>query len=444
MFALEIQFKEPLSQCETLLVRRSQVLIGSSDQAHVVVDDMAPLQYQIQLVREVGRQFRCVPVGMSDSVQIPPMLAGVFTGNATLDLGPISMNIIALDVDLALRENEATDRAGVRVLRQATATGGPKFPAVVFASSPPTVVSFAPDQQLYIGRSGDCALRIDAPEISAKHARVSFESGQFWVEDLGSTNGTFVDSQQISGKVAVDPCTPIRLGRDTLVYGVLNQDEIGSFSKQRADRSGGVVVERRYPVLISLSEIARPARLVVPLGGSVRVGRDPSSEMWLGAPHISRQHCIVGLSKTGELSITDQSTNGTSYGDGVLKRGNSISTTGTPRVLDFGGGITVAICFTEEQERAFIASVGAPHVFLSNSGSGKGGAGRTDLAKSDTERRENILSTHLRRHHGRVSGLVSYFSNLSPVSRALVGLWVGAAITVVVVIVTLLRGIFGW
>lgn len=364
MFVIEIGFKDGVSQPETIFVRRPQALIGGSDFAHVVIDDMKALNYQLRLVRDLGRRFRCKPIGSDPNVQVPDLLEGIYEGEASLDLGPIKFHVTAIDCDLLLKETEPPDRAGVRVLRQACATHGPLFPAVVVLGASPMVISFVPDQPLYIGRSKHCALRLDSSDISAKHARMGYESGEFWIEDLGSTNGTFVNQQQVAGRVNVPAGMPILLGREVSVLGVTAEDQIVRATKSPSDRAKKAPAqERRYPVILSVWDLARPARLVIPLGASVNIGRDQGSDMWLGAPHISRRHCSISLTKTGSLSVIDHSTNGTSWDGGILKRGDVLDVQGAPKVLDFGGGVTVALCFDEEQENMFIASQGSPNVF---------------------------------------------------------------------------------
>ena len=56
MFAIEISFQDGVSDTETILVRRPQALVGSSDYAHVVIDDMRSLDFQLRLVRDLGRK----------------------------------------------------------------------------------------------------------------------------------------------------------------------------------------------------------------------------------------------------------------------------------------------------------------------------------------------------------------------------------------------------
>jgi S-DNA-T family DNA segregation ATPase FtsK/SpoIIIE len=63
-----------------------------------------------------------------------------------------------------------------------------------------------------IGRSKDADLRVGDPTVSSLHARVSGSPGAFVVEDLGSSNGTFVNGVPVAGQVAVDVGDIIEVG----------------------------------------------------------------------------------------------------------------------------------------------------------------------------------------------------------------------------------------
>jgi hypothetical protein len=55
------------------------------------------------------------------------------------------------------------------------------------------------DGEVTVGRSNGCAIPTTYDSYSSTvHARLYRSSGQIWVEDLGSTNGTFVNSERIS------------------------------------------------------------------------------------------------------------------------------------------------------------------------------------------------------------------------------------------------------
>ena len=67
-----------------------------------------------------------------------------------------------------------------------------------------------------IGRAADCTLVIDDEFASGRHARISRTEGQWVLEDLGSTNGTYVRKEQVQGPVALSVKVPIRIGRTVL------------------------------------------------------------------------------------------------------------------------------------------------------------------------------------------------------------------------------------
>jgi pSer/pThr/pTyr-binding forkhead associated (FHA) protein len=66
--------------------------------------------------------------------------------------------------------------------------------------------------ELIIGRE-NADLSIDDAEVSRRHAAVRLEGGQLEVEDLGSSNGTFVDGSRIEGAVRVGGGAKIRVGQ---------------------------------------------------------------------------------------------------------------------------------------------------------------------------------------------------------------------------------------
>ncbi len=62
-----------------------------------------------------------------------------------------------------------------------------------------------------IGRSDECEVCIDDDYVSRTHAEVVFEDGQWWIRDLNSSNGIFVDGKRIEA-IPVSPAITIRLG----------------------------------------------------------------------------------------------------------------------------------------------------------------------------------------------------------------------------------------
>lgn len=72
------------------------------------------------------------------------------------------------------------------------------------------------DAQITIGRAPDSTLVIDDDYASSRHARIYPAEGTWIVEDLGSTNGTWIDRTRITTPTVLPIGAPLRVGRTTL------------------------------------------------------------------------------------------------------------------------------------------------------------------------------------------------------------------------------------
>lgn len=71
---------------------------------------------------------------------------------------------------------------------------------------------------IVIGRSSSCDIQIDQDSISRNHARISHEGKGVVVADMGSTNGTFVNDELISGSLQLRNGDLIKIGRTIFKY----------------------------------------------------------------------------------------------------------------------------------------------------------------------------------------------------------------------------------
>src|SRR3712207_4943798 len=67
-----------------------------------------------------------------------------------------------------------------------------------------------------LGRDPSSGIVLEDPEASRRHASVSFEGGNVTVEDLGSTNGTYVAGERIEGSRPLANGDRIRIGTTVL------------------------------------------------------------------------------------------------------------------------------------------------------------------------------------------------------------------------------------
>ncbi|MCC2307867.1 FHA domain-containing protein FhaB/FipA [Cellulomonas chengniuliangii] len=67
-----------------------------------------------------------------------------------------------------------------------------------------------------IGRAPSCTLVLDDDYSSSRHARIFPQADQWWVEDLGSTNGTFLGDQRVDQPTPVPPGMQVRVGQSVL------------------------------------------------------------------------------------------------------------------------------------------------------------------------------------------------------------------------------------
>jgi pSer/pThr/pTyr-binding forkhead associated (FHA) protein len=68
------------------------------------------------------------------------------------------------------------------------------------------------DRAVIIGRSPDCDLSISDTYLSSRHARVANDSGDLSIEDLGSTNGTYVNQELVDGRVHLERGDIVQVG----------------------------------------------------------------------------------------------------------------------------------------------------------------------------------------------------------------------------------------
>ncbi|MGI9157124.1 MAG: FHA domain-containing protein FhaB/FipA, partial [Marmoricola sp.] len=108
------------------------------------------------------------------------------------------------------RQRRATRKQNAKPRR-----GSPTSVAILEGSNRGEVIPLdrAP---LLIGRGTDAAIRLDDDYVSTRHARIASNEDQWYVEDLGSTNGTYVGSTRITAPTTLTLGSQVRIGKTIL------------------------------------------------------------------------------------------------------------------------------------------------------------------------------------------------------------------------------------
>lgn len=139
--------------------------------------------------------------------------------------------ILVLSVVAVLRR----DLFGTRVTRRATTAPAPaQMPAAPAKprrtegakSNPRTLVVTEGSLRgttitlgqapVLIGRAPECTLVLDDDFASSRHAKLSLQQGRWMVEDLGSTNGTFLGRNRVQTATPLEIGSPVRIGRTVM------------------------------------------------------------------------------------------------------------------------------------------------------------------------------------------------------------------------------------
>jgi pSer/pThr/pTyr-binding forkhead associated (FHA) protein len=89
--------------------------------------------------------------------------------------------------------------------------------------------------ELTIGRDVKNEIVINDAEVSRRHCRLSLQGDGYTIEDLGSTNGTFVNEQRVTGQRALRSGETIRVGDNvTLTYELAGYDADATIASREA------------------------------------------------------------------------------------------------------------------------------------------------------------------------------------------------------------------
>lgn len=154
--------------------------------------------------------------------------------------------------------------------------------------------------QLTIGRAAGNDIVIQNPVVSRQHAQVEQRAAHYWISDLDSTNGVAVNGKRIAHRQELSSGDIIRIG-----------DPQGN-SISLTLRSSEARFEGNTSTFIGKHGLGHAATVVI--------GRDPSSDLVLDHPTVSRRHAQVEQTAQGHDIRDLNSINGTFVNGQAVRR----------------------------------------------------------------------------------------------------------------------------
>lgn len=163
------------------------------------------------------------------------------------------------------------------------------------------------EETMIVGRGEGVGLRIETQAVSRQHARLNWDGNQLWVEDLASSNGTFLNGQRVTARQSLKGGDEIRLGRRVRILVRVAGETVDASAAQTLFDAEPVEDKSAPSTIISQAEQA----ILFEDKDVITVGRASDNDIILNMPIVSRYHARV-TRRAGRLKLEDlQTPNGT-------------------------------------------------------------------------------------------------------------------------------------
>jgi ABC-type multidrug transport system ATPase subunit/pSer/pThr/pTyr-binding forkhead associated (FHA) protein len=174
--------------------------------------------------------------------------------------------------------------------------------------------------ELIVGREPDVSLQIDSPGVSRRHARLYLQDGQYFLEDLNSSNGTFLNGERLVQPRRLKSGDVIRLGQSvTFEYQVELPAAEATMLEGAAPQLGATMIEGTAAPADGATMIgdepiagrnAQPPQLMVAVAGGAQhtytltqtrlnLGRAEDNQIVIDSRIVSRHHAYLERTGTG-------------------------------------------------------------------------------------------------------------------------------------------------
>ena len=186
------------------------------------------------------------------------------------------------------------------------------------SSAPPKEFELT-KSELVVGRDEGVDIIIATPAVSRRHARFMVDGGNYVIEDLGSSNGTFVHGDRLIGRRTLNHRDEIRFGQAiTLLYTTPAEVDEPNLTVVGAKKPTPVVVSHVAQTTIGEEPIilaaAGPRKLIVTVAGelpksypltrsALTIGRLEDNDIVIPSPIISGKHARLEAASGGGYTL---------------------------------------------------------------------------------------------------------------------------------------------
>jgi pSer/pThr/pTyr-binding forkhead associated (FHA) protein len=124
--------------------------------------------------------------------------------------------VVTLDLGGGRKARKARKAAQPRAARQANGRSKVPSSVVVKTSDGKKLGSYRLSDPMRIGRADGSEIHLDDTYVSQAHARLFGRNGSWFVEDLGSTNGTYLNQQRVTSPSELHPGDTLKIGKSIL------------------------------------------------------------------------------------------------------------------------------------------------------------------------------------------------------------------------------------
>ncbi len=173
--------------------------------------------------------------------------------------------------------------------------------------------------ELVIGREPGVEIQIDSPGVSRRHARLSLQSGQYFLQDLGSSNGTFLNGERLGQARPLKHGDQIKLGRTVSLEYQSEQAQVNATMIEGAQPAVGATMVEGAPLPVGATLVGEQPlpyqepsdiKLIVAVAGEpvntytlsqsrISLGRAEDNTITISSRIVSRQHAYLERTQTG-------------------------------------------------------------------------------------------------------------------------------------------------